>query len=291
LFQLKKIVKNKIKMIQPQIIHSHGLRPDIINSNLSGHKRVSTLHNYPFEDYILRYGKFVGNIALYTHMRALKKLDHVTVVSGQLAERLSKNLKCTPIPNGVNINLFKPVKNKEKIRKELNLPVNKKIFIYVGHLAHLKDPLTIVSAFNSLNSNFVLLLLGRGELESNIKQNITNENIHLLGFKSEIHKYLQAADYFVFSSLSEGFGLVTAEAMACGLPVILSNIPAHNEFFKYKKSIGLSFEKQNIKDLNQKIHEIIERDYNELSLSSRKIVELYFSSEKMVKNYEKIYIS
>lgn len=73
----------------------------------------------------------------------------------------------------------------------------------------------------------------RGQLHSQIKDLGLSENIKVTGFVSEEEKYklLSQSKVFVFPSYEEGWGIVVAEAMATGLPVVAYNLPAYKEIF------------------------------------------------------------
>ena len=97
--------------------------------------------------------------------------------------------------------------------------------VSVGRLDRGKNHTLLISAFAKLTSkNIQLLIIGEGELKSELKQQISSlnltSNIHLLGRKNNPQDYLAQADAFVFSSNYEGFPNVLLEALACSLPII-----------------------------------------------------------------------
>lgn len=121
----------------------------------------------------------------------------------------------------------------EDVRREYRakLGVNDQtVYVHVGRFHPAKNHdflLRVFSKIHARNSNTVLLLLGDGELQTSIEKQIQElglqNAVHLPGGSSEVHKWLQAADCFLFPSLWEGLGIVAVEAQAAGLPCICSD--------------------------------------------------------------------
>ncbi len=121
--------------------------------------------------------------------------------------------------------------SKTELRKELGLPVDKKIILTSGKYITKKRPMDLLYAYHSLNNeNTALVFLGDGELRNEMETYIRRYNlndVYLTGFKnqSEVGKYFSAADIFVLpSGMGETWGLAVNEAMNFSLPIILSEI-------------------------------------------------------------------
>jgi glycosyltransferase involved in cell wall biosynthesis len=100
---------------------------------------------------------------------------------------------------------------------------NKKVILSLGRLTKGKGVDNLIKAFNKLNTNdAVLLIAGAGEQENNLKKLANNKNIHFLGYVEGIKKAncFSSADFFVFPTHSDAWGLVINEAFYYGLPVI-----------------------------------------------------------------------
>ena len=113
-------------------------------------------------------------------------------------------------------------------REKLGLG-NKKTFIHVGRFHPAKNHSFLLNVFaeiHKLDLNTVLLLAGDGELRASIEEQIASlnlqDNVMLLGSRSDVPKLLQAADCFLFPSVWEGFGMGAVEAQATGLPCVCS---------------------------------------------------------------------
>jgi glycosyltransferase involved in cell wall biosynthesis len=103
--------------------------------------------------------------------------------------------------------------------------------VSVGNLRLQKNYIYLIEAFKKLPTNVSLDIYGEG-LQRNEFEKIINEfklNIRLCGHSSNLENELKKYDYFVMSSLYEGFSLGLMEAMACGLPPLLSDIPVLKE--------------------------------------------------------------
>lgn len=119
-------------------------------------------------------------------------------------------------------------KNAEQ-RHNLGLP--EKFFLYVGRFIAVKNLQTLLRAFQKYrkrNGPWSLVLVGTGEEESQLRQVAAAQDtcaIHFAGVKQlpELVKYYAFASCFVLPSISEPWGLVVNEAMASGLPVLVSN--------------------------------------------------------------------
>lgn len=282
----KLIIENDI-----DIIHSHGLRADIVNSKIKICRTISTLHNYPFDDYSMSYGKFIGYLIAKYHVRVLKKIDLVCACSKSVKLQMElRGIKTEYIKNGVDNNIFKPIAKyeKDKLREKLKLNKNDKIFIVVGVLRLLKNPYLIIDYFNSKNfSNEKLIFIGDGDLYKNcVARANENPNIIFIGKVDNVYEYLQVSDYYISASLSEGLPNSVLEAMSTGLPCILSNIPSHRELIYNKQQL---FSPKSEEELAKAIQNVLQSDYQYLSNEARLIIENDLTTEKMTQNYESVY--
>lgn len=148
--------------------------------------------------------------------------------------------KTLSIPNGFDLDIYKPA-DKIKARKELNLPLGKKIVLFVGFLIKRKGPDYLISAIPQVISrekDAFFVFVGDGIMLNELKAMVKNLNIEdyvlFVGKKSpiKIPSYLNASDIFILPSLSEGRPNVVGEAMVCGIPVIATKVNGTPEFIK-----------------------------------------------------------
>lgn len=117
---------------------------------------------------------------------------------------------------------------KTELRRKLGLPLDKKIAIAVGRFILLKRYDALIKSWKQMSPDMVLLLIGGGPEYDAYKEIIVNEgleNVLLERFhaKEELLKYYKASDVFVHPTSYDVWGLVINEAMACGLPVVVSD--------------------------------------------------------------------
>lgn len=133
------------------------------------------------------------------------------------------------IPNGVDTSIFHPA-NKQDIRQALGLPLNEPIILFVANGIKsnvFKDYETLKKAMEQIGNHSIgpvqCIALG----ESGSKEVIGNMQIHYIPRTTDaslIAKYYQAADLYVHATKADTFPTTILEAMACGLPVIASNV-------------------------------------------------------------------
>ena len=121
-----------------------------------------------------------------------------------------------------------PTEEKSQLRKELHLPHNVKIAIAVGRFIPLKRYDELIRCWKNMDKDEVLLIIGGGPELSKYQQTINElglDNVILEPFhkKEELYRYYKASDVFVHPTSYDVWGLVVNEAMACGLPVIVSD--------------------------------------------------------------------
>lgn len=286
-----------IEEYKPDIIHTVGLFPNYYVSNLKNIKQITTLRNYVYEDYPAKFGKMTGTVMAKLQLKAVSNTTKVVTCSKSLSDIYEKklNLNFDYIQNGVDVENYKIVSNKEKelLKKELKLNKYKTIFIYTGQFIERKNIPFLLTNFKAMygnNMNFCLVLLGDGPLLSELqKEYINNSNILFLGSSNIVNKYLSASNFYVSTSVSEGLPNGALEALSCGIPVILSNIQQHKELFMYNLDIGCLYESGNDSDFQEKINNIIEKNYNEISKNARKNIIDNFSSSIMSEKYQRTY--
>jgi len=141
--------------------------------------------------------------------------------------------KIEVVPNGIDLERFRDLPDRDEARRALGLPLDSPILICVGSLAPHKGHEYLLEAMRAVHSEFPqarLLLVGKtdarrqAELETIARGTGLAESVSFLGARDDVPELMAASDVFVLSSLREGFGIVFAEAAAAGLPVVGSAI-------------------------------------------------------------------
>lgn len=131
---------------------------------------------------------------------------------------------------GIDVNKFAYNEtDRKQIRKNLNIEEN---FVvgHIGRFEHQKNHNFLIDIFNEIlkqKKNAILLSIGEGPLEKEIKEKVKSLNIEpkvkFLGVREDVNKLYQAMDCFILPSFFEGFGIVNIEAQCSGLPVFVSD--------------------------------------------------------------------
>ena len=193
--------------------------------------------------------------------------------------------KFIEIPFSVNTEEFKPKSDSSK---------KNNVILFVGGLdrAHYFKGVNILLTAVSLikNIDFELKLIGSGNLMDEFKKTAKDLKISDKTFflgqvdKNELIENYKNTKVLVLPSINtnEAFGIVLIEAMACGTPVIASNLPGVRSVFKNNES-GLTVEPENVEDLKNKLEIILKNNISdEMGKNARKTVEDKYS-DKIIK--------
>ena len=122
---------------------------------------------------------------------------------------------------------------KSQAREQLGLKPSDTVLVYAAEFSGRKNQTTLIEAMPKLPADTVLLLPGRGDKLEDCKA-LTDRlgvasRVRFPGFVQDMRTYYQAADLCVSSSRSEGLPFNVMEAMACGLPVVASDVKGHQD--------------------------------------------------------------
>ncbi len=191
---------------------------------------------------------------------------------------------------GVDIEKFIPAKNKAGAKKAVGIDGSKNVIGYVGRVSKEKNVPTLLEAFKKLENqeNLHLLIVGDGSKEL-ITQFKELKNCTVTGFVDNVQDYLKAMDVFVMPSLTETTSLATLEAMATGLPVIVTKV-GYMKNYVVKDYNGIFFPKNSSSVLAMKIKKFIEEPgYREkLGINARKTVAYSFSWERSINKIKRL---
>lgn len=173
--------------------------------------------------------------------------NHIVTTGERLRETLIRenNIpphKITSVPTGIDTSAFVPAPDQRSIRKMLKLPEEKTIIGIVATLRSWKGHHYLIQAFHQLNRDDThLLIVGDGPQWNNINQQIADygleEQITLCGNQKNVVPWLQAMDIFVLPSYAnEGVPQGIMQAMACGLPVISTDVGSINEIVLHQET-------------------------------------------------------
>jgi glycosyltransferase involved in cell wall biosynthesis len=278
---------------KPELIHVHiTLRCGLVALYYKWRYKVPYILTEQHTVYLHAAKNYEGAINLFNFflLRLIfKNASVITPVSEALGDELRQKFKVEKIKaihNVVNTAIFRP-QNKSAKRK-------KRVFIHVSTLTPQKNSEQMLEAFTILkhqfHKDFNLVIVGPRRqhlLDLTVQLNI-NENVEWYKEMSQqdLAALLQKADAFVLYSRYETFGCVNIEAMACGLPVIVSDIPVFREYLL--EGLNAYFaESENPQQLAKVLHSFICSN-NE----SSKVISQYarkFSYEVIGKQIQEVY--
>lgn len=278
-----------VKSFRPDVVHAHMVHANIftrLNRALCPvPKLICTAHS-----------SNEGGKARMLAYRLTNRLSDINTNVSQEATQamISKGAftkkTVVTVYNGINLNNFK--NNPKSIRLEQNT-LN---FITVGRFTDAKDYPNLINAFAILKKNnraINLTIVGNGELrdqiESLIKELELEEDVTLLGRRSDIPQLLSQADIFVLASKFEGFGLVVAEAMACECYVVATDSGGVAEVMGNTGKLVPIQNSQALADALQNAIALSSKDRMQNNRKARARVEQFFSLETSVQKWLALY--
>lgn len=232
----------------------------------------------------------------------LSRNDRVLAVGNQVRQALIKNeyipsRRVQVIYNGIDLAKFGQ-NNKEdtarQIRSELQLTDESFVICQVARLDHLKDHITAVRAMAEVtDKNAILIIIGEGPEEKSIKAEIQKLNIQskvrLIGLRRDIPRLLAASNALLLTSISEGIPLTLIEGMACGLPIVSTNVGGVSEVVTNNEN-GFLAPPRNPSDIAKAIQKLIV-DHQlglEMGIKGKRVAKEKFSESNMLAAYDEL---
>ncbi|MGO3360595.1 MAG: glycosyltransferase family 4 protein [Leuconostoc mesenteroides] len=182
------------------------------------------------------------------------------------SRRFHVNGKSLYVP-GIGIDTEKISKISENgvsIRRELGISNSAIIYLNVGELIPRKNQEALIRAFSMIkNTDSYLLICGigaeRDKYLSLIEELHLSDRVKLLGYRSDVPEIMHAVDCFVFPSIQEGLPVSLMEAMASGLPCIVSNIRGNSDLIQQGKG-GWLVDPNNLNELSTSMERLASAD-------------------------------
>jgi len=204
---------------------------------------------------------------------ALQGASAVISVSERLAEEARKvgvsDDRLVIIPNGIDREYFHPI-DKLTCRRELDLPVNGRLLVTVAHLGHRKGHHEVIRVLADLPNDVKLVIVGGPA------QGGTSEKLHAVAMEVGVENrlivtgpqpyervplYFNAADASVLASYREGCPNVILESLACGTPVVASDVGAVRDILP-EPDVGRIVQSQDIGQLCNALVEVLDRQWD-----------------------------
>jgi glycosyltransferase involved in cell wall biosynthesis len=234
--------------------------------------------------------------------QTLNDADRIIAVSNATKDYVlslgAKPSKVKVIHNGVDLKKFRPITGKrEEMRRKLGIPPDAVVVLTVRRLVYKNGIDTLIEgAYHAVKKNprLVFLVVGKGPDFNSVKQHIEQlgieRNFMLTGFVDDeaLPFYYNAADFFVLPSKSgEGLPLVALEAMACGLPVLATDVGGIREVLM--NEYGRLAPPNNPEALAQAVLEFSEVDFSSRKTELHSKVAERFSWDVNVERLLEIY--
>lgn len=237
---------------------------------------------------------------------AFEMADRVLAVSYQTRQLHAQQTgfpasKITVIHNGVNERLFFPdPASRQRVRAELGMAEHEFCIGSVANLAPVKDLMTTLRAVAELAGtvkDWRCVIFGEGPERSKLQAFIDDHpewkrRVSLPGLTRRVPEMLNAMDVFVLSSLTEGICNSLLEAMATGLPVVVTKTGGNPEIVVEGQS-GFLFPVGDVQQLTEKLIALRNRKDLRLELGQQAVRRMReeFSLESMSQNYDRVYSS
>jgi len=280
-FELNAILKNETF----DIVHGHTPMGGILTRlcgrryGKNGTRIIYTAHGFhfykgaPLLNWLLYYPieKWLSG---YTDtLITINKEDYA------FAKRKMKAKNIYYIPGiGVDTGKFaNPTTSRESKRDELGIPPDADVLLSVGELNKNKNHRIAIEAISKINKdNVYYIICGQGKLDEALRslcKSLNNKRVLFLGYRTDITDLLHMSDIFVFPSLREGLSVSLMEAMAAGLPCIVSNIRGNSDLIEHGKG-GFLCNVNNVDQYSSAIEKILERrdlgrdmgEYNQMAV-------------------------
>ena len=293
-----------IRSRQIQIIYAHLGQANqlaVFASQLSGVPAFVTVHS-PMAFVDPRSG-WDPRVYLVKVVNAItyRLANRVLVVSYEIKEVVRRlfhldRSRVLVLKNGIVLddNPLKPI----ELEQEFHLTRNRLKLIAVGRLVPLKAFDILVRAISELanggHDHFSLLIVGEGtertRLEKLIQDLRVENRIKLLGLRDDVMKLMKACDLFALPSRYEGLSIAMIEAMACGLPIISSDVRGLKDYIKHEQN-GLIFPVDDHKALAKSILRLAnDKTLRErLSHGARKSFEKEYDMRKNIRSIDMLF--
>lgn len=289
-----------------RIIHAHGhpYLTSLVAGKLAkqyGKPFVLTQHN-TFIEYDNLFDEVERLNDLAVGKETIKQADKIVTVSNASRDYVvnlgAKPSKITVLRNGVDLDRFKPLPSKQnEMRRKLGIAQDSVVFLTVRRLVYKNGVDTLLDSANIAvknNPKIVFLVVGKGPdmiaVQERVKHLGIENNFRLAGFVSDedLPLFYNAADFFVLPSKSgEGLPLVALEAMACGLPIIATNVGGISEIIM--KNYGILVPPNQPESMAEAVLEFSKVNWSQQRLELRAAVEEKYSWDKNVETLAGIY--
>ena len=290
-----------IKVRKIDLIHSHLFGPNLFGflaAKITKKKIIQTIHG---RDCFSTWKRILA------YRLMLKFTDKIVTVSDPLGtefrKRVGEDEKATIVHNGIDVGSFKKIIQRDKKLASLGLPTRSKIIGSVGNIKPIKGHENLIQTMAILRKkeqyDVILAIIGEiypkyASYKTMLDKLITSlglaDRIFFLGFRDDIPEILQAIDYYVLPSISEGLSISLLEAMAASRPIVATDVGMNSVVIQHGVN-GLIVPPNSNEALAEALQKVISDPElsEEMGKKARKTVCSKYSSEAMSNRYLKLY--
>lgn len=295
---LMKILKNN----DIEVIHCNtpigGMIGRICGKKAKVKHVIYTAHGFHF----YKGAPFINNTLFKWAEQIMAHWTDVIITINQEDYETAQKFKLKPggkifyVPGvGIDLNEYKKINIDRKQKKfEIGLSATDFVLISVGRLDKNKNNSTIIKALKKVKNQKVhLLICGEGKEKEKLKRLVKKlklvKQIHFLGNRSDMKELYQITDLFIMASCREGLSRAVMEAMASGLPCVVSDIRGNRDLIMEGKG-GYLVEKDDVNEYAKKINKLIDDRELRIQMKNENLRRVEaFTVEKIKKKIERIY--
>lgn len=252
-------------------------------------------------------GPFLKRVVRLIRQKVVLKADYIVALSNKVQDDLVTwgypKTRIVRIGNSVDHNRFLPIKGNAKanLRKQLfggTVGKAHTVFLYLGAICKRKGVQDILAAIELLRCRTEIAIVFVGPDYQDVDE--FQRRLSLIKAKSFVvvdyiqrtdhpERYLQASDCLLLPSYSEGMPNVVLESLACGNPVVVSDISVHKEIVT--DDVGFIFRRGEVKSLLDKMFRVAQNKKlrDEMGLASRKLMTIGYSPTIVANQYVRLY--
>jgi glycosyltransferase involved in cell wall biosynthesis len=301
LWKLYRIIRRE----KPDIVHTHTAKAGTLGrlaAKLAGVKIiVHTFHGHIFHSY---FGTFKTKVFLWIERLLARWTTKVIAISARQEQELielkvAPAAKFTVIPLGFELEKFKNLQRTGYLRRQFGIADDVKLIGIIGRLVPIKNHALLIPILQEILKRYTypvkIMIIGRGELESAFKDLIHQAQLDqyfiFAGWQQDLPKVYPDLDVVVLTSLNEGTPVALIEALACGVPVVSTNVGGVGDIIRDGER-GFLEDKADVKKFAEDIFRLLKDAplRHKFSEQGKTFIQNTFSVERLVADIRGLYL-
>lgn len=245
--------------------------------------------------------RFISSALNWLHTWVLGHAEKIAVSNPNIIETspLLKRFKakCTVIPFGVDMKRFSPDNSSKQSIEQIRQRYGKRIVLFVGRLVYYKGTEYLIRAMKDIDAR--LVIIGEGPMKRSLINEVNTQGLeNKVTFlpcrtQDELVNFYRASSVFVLPSLyrSEAFGITIIEAMACGLPVISTELGTGTSYANMDGVTGFVVSPGNSDDLSTPLKKLLSDPVmaSNMGRAGYQRIKTAFTIDTMLNKYKNLY--